>query len=102
MTPSKATEATERRIRRLPTIFAVSHLAILAIYILGYRNSGDPNRGMSMLLWLPIDPVAMVAVLFVTSSTSYDTADAWAFSLLATLGTLQWYLIGRLIRRLAK
>lgn len=102
MTPSKGKEATERRIRRLPMIFAVSHLAILAAFFWSYRSSQDPNRGMCILLWMPLDPLAMVAVIFLLPLASYETADAWAFCILATLGTLQWYLIGRLIRHLAK
>ena len=70
-------------------------MAFVALFLYVYETSHDPNRGMAFAIFIFVDPVAIP--LF-----SFELSDAVAFAVLFIIGTTQWYLIGVLIRWIAR
>ncbi len=84
---------------RLAAIFAGLHLAFSALFFILYFKSNDPNKGMAFILFLPVDPwIILLGFLLMPLTEVVE----WLPNLLLaasviTIGTLQWWWIGRLI-----
>ena len=83
---------------RLAAIFAGLHLAFCALFFALYFSSNDPQRGMAFIFFIFIDPWFLIfeklmEILFETPSELLMAGS------LITLGTVQWWWIGRLIAK---
>jgi hypothetical protein len=80
---------------------AVLHLALLALFYFEYQKSNDPERGLMFVIWLPLDPIA-VLLMWPLATLFHSDSDVLPFGLLAVAGTAQWFFIGYYLRRLRR
>jgi hypothetical protein len=85
----------------LAAILAGLHLAVCVLFFRGYLRSNDPNKPLALVPFLFIDPwIIVVFVLKVPLAVLPGWLRDFGVAVgVTTLGTIQWWWIGRMIAK---
>jgi hypothetical protein len=85
-----------KTITRLPITFGVIHLVLIGLFAIVYcLPARDPNHGMLFIFPALVDPVILFAH---RAFPAIDDNVTFLIMTFVVLGTLQWWLVGYLIR----